>query len=162
MMLWHSSPSMMGRPSSPLNPHSSPQPGSSSPLTSPTPLFHQRPSVIPYLPLAFSITPNAHASTSQHRTRYTRRQSDPKRTPPPNADLFAEGTTPVEGAMWKEKFARRITDRERRKRAREQDLVKRRSGSAPVEEEMNEDEAERRAEEDDEEVSWGITDHDHL
>jgi hypothetical protein len=64
--------------------------------------------------------------------------------------------------MWKEKFARRITDRERRKRAREQDLVKRRSGSAPVEEEMNEDEAERRAEEDDEEVSWGITDHDHL
>lgn len=68
--------------------------------------------------------------------------------------MFGEGkgTTPVESAMWKERFARRVQDRERRMRVRAQDLDRRRS--IDTSDNMDdEDEAERAAQADDEEVS---------
>lgn len=69
-------------------------------------------------------------------------------------DPFAEskGVTPVESAMWKEKFARRVKDRERRRKAREVDLDRRRS-IGQSDEVMDEEEADRQAQADDEEVS---------
>jgi len=53
--------------------------------------------------------------------------------------------------MWKERFARRVQDRERRKRARAQDLDRRRSIDTS-DDVSDEDEAERVAQADDEEV----------
>jgi len=73
--------------------------------------------------------------------------------------LFGEGkgTTPVESAMWKERFARRVQDRERRMRVRAQDLDRRRS--IDTSDDMDdEDEAERAAQADDEEVSERFAD----
>jgi hypothetical protein len=72
---------------------------------------------------------------------------------PVQADFFAEGASPVTGAMWNERFARRISDRDRRTKAREESIQKRRSGSMAEDENMSEEETERRAREDDEEVS---------
>jgi hypothetical protein len=63
------------------------------------------------------------------------------------AELFAEGTTPTEGLMWRERFSRRMEDREKRRKSREAEIDRRR---VVVEEE--EDEA--KAREDDEEVSY--------
>lgn len=73
---------------------------------------------------------------------------------PKTPDPFGEsrGVTPVENAMWKKKFARRVQDRERRKRAREDDLTRRRS-LVVGDEAMDEEEADRQAQADDEEVS---------
>ena len=154
-IMWSSSPSAHGRPSSPLNPHSHSGP-SSSPMTSPTP-HHISPS-----PFTLGTPATRHRSSSSSTpTRYTRPNA--KRspaTPFPAAspysgggDLFGEGkgTTPVESAMWKERFARRVQDRERRKRARAQDLDRRRSIDTS-DDVSDEDEAERVAQADDEEV----------
>jgi len=82
--------------------------------------------------------------------------------------FFAEGTTPTEGAMWRERFHKRMEERERRKKAREAEINRRRStgdvnagtvkgrnggGGAGVIDNEDEEEADRRAQADDEEVS---------
>lgn len=143
-----SSPQMLGRPSSPLNPHTL---SSSSPLTSPSPIY--------ITPKSHTLHPFSVASSSsskQRSTRYTR-PVEAKRTssyPTGPLDLFSEGTTPMEGTMWRERFTRRIEERERRKRVREIDLARRRSlpESTHRIDGMNEEEADRRAQADDEEV----------
>ena len=55
----------------------------------------------------------------------------------------------MEGAMWRERFTRRIEERDRRKKARESDLARRRSLPEQMEEE---EEADQRSQKDDEEV----------
>lgn len=161
------------RPSSPLNPNSSSQAGhmgSSSPLTSPM----AGPSTLPMpsTPSPFGLHPASSLSKrsspgGSFSTRYQRPLPRARHSFPLDntgaGDLFTtEGTTPVEGAMWKERFSRRMEERERRKKAREADISRRRSmsvgagagssspGGMSVEEE---EEADRRAQEDDEEVS---------
>ncbi|OCF45867.1 hypothetical protein I317_00355 [Kwoniella heveanensis CBS 569] len=81
------------------------------------------------------------------------------------ADLFSEASTPTESLLWRERFSRRAEERERRKKARDADLDRRRgiasssgnhgegrtgngTSSTPEEEE----EADRRAQADDEEI----------
>ncbi|RSH92188.1 hypothetical protein EHS25_008603 [Saitozyma podzolica] len=147
---------MLRRGSSPLNPYSD---RSSSPLTSPTPHHgHAGPSTLSLHQLAAPVgRPTFHhasSSTSLTPTRYRRPQSA-KRHSLPGGDLFAEGTTPMEGAMWRERLSRRMEERERRRRAREEDLGRRRrsAGSSEGDEaSMDEEEADRRAQEDDEEI----------
>ncbi|WWC59494.1 uncharacterized protein I303_102050 [Kwoniella dejecticola CBS 10117] len=72
------------------------------------------------------------------------------------SDLFSEGTTPTEGLMWREKFSRRVEERERRKSQREGNIDKRRGIDASANRrEMSveeEEEADRKAQEDDEEI----------
>ena len=154
-LLWTTSPTMIGRPSSPLNPHAHP-PSSSSPMTSPSPSTSQA-TIRPFhlaqssgSPRSLSYITPPHAS---HPTRYARPNAKRAQTTPASSpsDFFAEGTTPVEGAMWKERFTRRIFDRERRKKARTEDLNRRRSVENS---DMDEEEELRMAKEDDEEVSW--------
>jgi hypothetical protein len=114
------------RASSPLNPHTSSSPPStmsyfSTGQSSPTP-------------------PSQHS----HKTRYKRPEVK-KYTNSAPAELFAEGTTPTEAQMWRERFSRRVIDRERRKKGREAEVDRRRG---PIH--IEEDEA--KAQEDDEEV----------
>jgi hypothetical protein len=129
-----SAPFTLGRPSSPLNPNpttsSSPPPASSSTrfssgsggLSSPTPMSHKA------------------------KTRYKRPDVQSKRyLQSAPAELFAEGTTPTEGLMWRERFSRRMEDREKRRKSREAGIDKRRV--------VVEEEDEAKAREDDEEVS---------
>ncbi|WWD21519.1 hypothetical protein CI109_106005 [Kwoniella shandongensis] len=187
MLLALSSPQMMGRASSPLNPNAPPHPppSSSSPMTSPTPSFaypsfsaslytsptnrlqqhnqnrsHSLPS-----PTA-GPGPSSSSSSSRRntptQTRYTRPLSSSSSTRRIHAqDLFTtsstEGTTPtpMEGLLWKERFNRRMKERERRKERRQADLDKRRGtigGSSDPLDIEDEEEADRRAQEDDEEI----------
>jgi hypothetical protein len=159
-MMWSSSPTALGLPSSPLNPHTTPAgPSSSSPVTSPTP-SHTAPSPFTLAPPSFRHRP---ASQPQLIPRYQRPVA--KRSPTTarpasdlhaqaSADLFGEGTgaSPVQSAMWKERFARRVKDRERRRKARDDDLDRRRSIERS-DEIVDEEEADRQAQADDEEVS---------
>lgn len=59
----------------------------------------------------------------------------------------------MEGAMWRERFGRRLVEREKRKVVRKAELDKRRSVDRS-DEVMDDDEADRRAQADDEEVSY--------
>jgi len=155
-VMWSSSPSAMGRPSSPLNPYTNHAGPSSSPMTSPTPpQQHQFPS-----PFTLGAPPSRQRPATNLQTRYNRPSSRrsssfPLQTPPhpSGGDPFGEGkgATPVESAMWKERFTRRVKDRERRKRARDDDINRRRSMDRS-DEILDEEEADRRAQEDDEEV----------
>ncbi|ORY30388.1 hypothetical protein BCR39DRAFT_529618 [Naematelia encephala] len=158
-LLW-SSPIMLGRSSSPLNPNARSD-RSSSPLTSPTPFASSSrgrafPALTQGLHDGSPTLKHRHSQPYEYRhrpipTRYTR-PTAAKRHSLPAGDLFTEGTTPTEGAMWREKFSRRIEERERRKRAREDDLERRRSSGGRDDELMSEEEADRRAQEDDEEI----------
>jgi len=160
-VMWSSSPSALGRPSSPLNPHTNYAGPSSSPVTSPTPPQHHQ------FPSQFTLgaPPMRHRPASNLQTRYNRPSSRrassfPLQTPPhapSGGDPFGEGkgATPVESAMWKERFTRRVKDRERRKRARDEDINRRRSMERS-DEILDEEEADRRAQEDDEEVRLAL------
>lgn len=159
-------PQNYGRPSSPLNPHS----GSSSPLTSPTPttsygsMHHlypspqagpSRPPRMTHRP--FSLPSPSSSSAGSSNSRYGKRPTAPSRQrsslPPSNGqvDLFTEGTSPVQGQMWRDRLSRRMEERERRKRAREGEIGRRRGQNG--EGDVDQEEADRRAQEDDEEVS---------
>ena len=92
----------------------------------------------------FSTGQSSPTPPSQHKTRYKRPEAK-KYTNSAPAELFAEGTTPTEAQMWRERFSRRMIDRERRKKGREAEVDKRRG---PIH--IEEDEA--KAQEDDEEV----------
>nr|XP_019047140.1 hypothetical protein I302_03747 [Kwoniella bestiolae CBS 10118]OCF26070.1 hypothetical protein I302_03747 [Kwoniella bestiolae CBS 10118] len=137
--------------SSPLNPNSHAR--SSSPLSSPTPgpSSSSRPFQSFSLPSPSLKSP----STPLKSTRYIRPS---KRSSLPSSssttDLFSEGTTPMEGQMWREKFTRRVEAREKRKADRTRELDKRRgTGVGGREMSVEEEEAEdRRAQEDDEEI----------
>jgi hypothetical protein len=83
-------------------------------------------------------------SQHSHKTRYKRPETKKYMNSAP-AELFAEGTTPTEAQMWRERFSRRMIDRERRKKGREAEVDKRRG---PIH--IEEDEA--KAQEDDEEA----------
>ena len=133
-----SSPYSFGRPSSPLNPHSdrSSSPPSSSSSSS-TASFRQR----------TVHNPSSPSPTMGHKTRY-QRPNQKKYLASAPSELFAEGTTPTEGLMWREKFSKRVEDRERRRQNREGAIDRRRGGLDVFEEE---DEEKARA--DDEEVS---------
>ncbi|WVF69778.1 hypothetical protein IAT40_004557 [Kwoniella sp. CBS 6097] len=215
-----SSPShayMMSTPrsSSPLNPNNyghQPQhhPSSSSPMTSPTPMYSQTSTHLqsfPFPSLASASTLTSHVSagpSSSSSSRYTfntstngnsngfkvkpknsspgqftsqprysaqrsKRYSLPAASSSPSssshthpADLFSEASTPTESLLWRERFSRRAEERERRKKARDADLDRRRgvtpsyhghgvqivAALTPEEEE----EADRRAQQDDEEI----------
>lgn len=73
-------------------------------------------------------------------------------------DLFTEGTSPVQGQMWRDRLGRRMEERERRKRTREDDMGRRRDtlGSLSAE---DQEAADKRAAEDDEEVSLSVENH---
>lgn len=193
-----SSPQMLGRPSSPLNPYAE---RSSSPVTSPTPPYFQAKRSFSFS-LYDTSGPSSGGTTSSLRGSNMARHSNqefhrtsgsgagPSSSPTSNLttryqrpstrrpgstghvnltarevsspDLFAEGTTPTEGAMWRERFSRRMEERERRRKARQVDLDRRRSSDAsPAMDDLAgseaEEEAERRAQADDEEVSSGLT-----
>lgn len=81
---------------------------------------------------------------STHKTRYKRPETKKYLHSAP-AELFAEGTTPTEGQMWRERFTRRMVDRERRKKIREVEVDKRRGV-------IHEEQDEAKILEDDEEV----------
>ena len=170
-MLWSSSPSSSGRPSSPLNPHAHAVHPSSSHASSssPTPPSGYASQTSLGSPLKHRSHPCSQSQSRAHTLRYprpARRHSDQSSqagpiTPRSNHtthnhshhhDIFAEGATPVGSAMWKERLARRVQDRERRRRARELDLERRR-GSGYGDPVMDEEEADRQAQADDEEVS---------
>ena len=149
-----SSPAMLGRPSSPLNPsHAS---SSSSPLSSPTPLPSYNITRTVRLPLT--------STSSRHATRYKRpgeAQRGLSNTSSQN-DLFGGGgSTPLEGAMWRERFTRRAEERERRKQLRDDEIARRRSltdphptpvRNQPLGDFMNQEESDQKAQADDEEV----------
>ncbi|TYJ56895.1 hypothetical protein B9479_002340 [Cryptococcus floricola] len=161
--------------SSPLNPFSHPPsvpdpqqsrhaPSSSppaNPMSSPTPFFRRSPGG-----LESSSGPGL--GKGKLSTRYTRpaRKSLPSALPsyspagPSNGDLFSEGTTPLEGAMWRERFTRRMDERENRKKAKERNLEMRRGIGRPLftdDIEEDEDELERKEKEDDDEIYRRIT-----
>lgn len=92
----------------------------------------------------FSTGQSSPTPSSQHKTRYKRPEAK-KYTNSAPAELFAEGTTPTEAQMWRERFSRRMIDRERRKKGREAEVDKRR-GTIHIEED------DAKAQEDDEEV----------
>lgn len=193
-MLWSSSPSAMGRASSPLNPNSHTpsrhQPPSSSPQTSPTPAgqsfqsfgfaLGSPPTKDRASPSSFSPLASTSSSFGSSGLRYPR-PSQTRRVPTSSSyasarkgkqvDLFGHNgiygpsasmggaagaigdqVSPVEGAMWKERFDRRIKDRERRQRAREMDIGRRR-GFDPTRDGISEEELDQQAQADDEEVS---------
>lgn len=81
-----------------------------------------------------------------HKTRYSR-PSQTKYLASAPSELFTEGTTPTEALMWREKFSKRVEDRERRRQSRDVAVDRRRGGLDVFEEE---DEEQARA--DDEEV----------
>ncbi|WWC86885.1 uncharacterized protein L201_001764 [Kwoniella dendrophila CBS 6074] len=170
------------RSSSPLNPNHS---RSSSPLSSPTPgpsssslTFsnsfgnignYQSFSSAPLFPVLGITNSSSSPSSSNSKstilsTRYSRPNKKPSlgstsSSPLPinnDSDLFSEGTTPMEGFMWREKFTRRLKERERRKEQRNQSIDKRRGIiSNSVNREMSleeEEEEDRKAQEDDEEI----------
>ncbi|WVQ76001.1 hypothetical protein IAR50_005637 [Cryptococcus sp. DSM 104548] len=160
--------------SSPLNPSSHPPfapdsqqsrhaPSSSppaNPMSSPTPFFRPPPGR-----LGLSPGP-AGQGRGKLSTRYTRpaRNSLPSALPSYNSagngDLFSEGTTPLQGAMWRERFTRRMDERTRRKDAKEKNLERRRGIGRPLFEdelEEDEDELERKAKEADDEIYRRIT-----
>ncbi|KAK8847428.1 hypothetical protein IAR55_005286 [Kwoniella newhampshirensis] len=167
MLLARSSPQMMGRPSSPLNPNAPPPPSSSPPMTSPTPSYSY-----PYISPMTQRTANrsgvggpSNERTPIRQTRYSRPSSASSSSKRPShrqllsdhpQDLFTTGgTTPMEGLLWKERFSRRMKERERRKERRQADLDRRRgvgSGSSDPIEAEDEEEADRKAQEDDEEI----------
>ncbi|KAK4687784.1 hypothetical protein P7C73_g2338, partial [Tremellales sp. Uapishka_1] len=126
--------------SSPLNPNRGER--SSSPLSSPTPSFTH--------PIPFACSSTHHLKRVTMPTRY-RRPEQAKRLSfgQKEADLFSEGATPTQSAMWRDKLSRRMEESERRKRAKRQDLEERRSivysDTAETEEEV------RQAQADDEE-----------
>jgi hypothetical protein len=165
-------PQTLGRPSSPLNPHA----GSSSPLTSPTPL--QQSQLGGHFAMQQVLYPDSSASAGPSRpfrgrnlslpsvsgsgnARFARRPTAPahSRSSLPSGttaglayplDLFTEGTSPVQGQLWRDRLGRRMEERERRKRSREEEMGRRRGLPA---EEIDQEAADRRAQEDDEEVS---------
>lgn len=172
------------RSSSPLNPLTSSSP-TSHPLSSPTPsgpaplplsfspAEHASSTSSPSRAHGYGLGISSSASTSTPRSasasttprplsaRYVRGQStrrSPRPTAPPaliSADLFSEGTTPTEGAMWRERLARRMADRQRKKQRRD-DALTRRRGMDDFDEPEDEDERERQAQADDEEVSGDV------
>ncbi|WVO16549.1 hypothetical protein L204_104228 [Cryptococcus depauperatus] len=143
--------------SSPLNPFTQPvknhldtcHASSSSPQTSPTPFFRSIPGGAPP-PLTKSQGRKQSLSTRYERP--ARRISASASSPiaGTSTDLFSEGTTPLEGAMWRERFTRRMQERKRRREAKDRDLNKRRGISKQSS--LDEEEAERKAQEDDEEI----------
>lgn len=154
--------------SSPLNPYthphsitsaypSMPSSSSSPPQSSPTPCLRQLPHPTP---LFRSSPVSGKGKLSTRYQRPARKSlSSSVTTGPSNlgtrdTDLFSEGTTSLEGAMWRERFTRRMEERERRRKARNANLNRRRGidglGLSGVS--LDEDEAERKAQEDDEEV----------
>jgi hypothetical protein len=166
-------PQNFGRPSSPLNPHAS----SSSPITSPTPQHQSHPHTLQHH--LYPISPNQAiagpsrprqrragslpspaSSSSSTSTRYARRPTAPtiNRTVSSNSglglggplDLFTEGTSPVQGQLWRDRLGRRMEERERRKRVRENDMHRRRDIQGVDDEDQ--EAADKRAAEDDEEV----------
>ncbi|OWZ76119.1 hypothetical protein C366_05594 [Cryptococcus neoformans Tu401-1] len=165
-----SSPPVTNYPfsSSPLNPYTHPHsitsvcpsmPASSSspPRSSPTPCLRQLPHPAP---LFRSSPVSGKGKLSTRYQRPARKSLPSSLTAGPSdlgtrdTDLFSEGTTPLEGAMWRERFSRRIEERERRRNARDANLNRRRGidgfGLRGVT--LDEDEAERKAQEDDEEI----------
>ncbi|BEI99616.1 hypothetical protein CcaverHIS631_0406590 [Cutaneotrichosporon cavernicola] len=105
----------------------------------------------------------SHAGSSPRplSARYTRgstTRGSPRPTAPKPSrelilpDLFTEsGNTPTQGAMWCNRLARRMADRERKKQRRE-DALTRFRGMTDHEEPEDEDERERQAQADDEEI----------
>ena len=154
-MLWSSSPAMLGRPSSPLNPLAHP-PSSSSPLSSPTPPSSNVASTSATLlrPGSSSqmyVANGRRPSQPVFHTRYQRptgRRSQSASVSPQSP--FGDGTSPIESSMWKERLERRVAERAKRKEARDQ-LFDRRRGTG--QELADEEEFDRQAEADDEEVS---------
>ncbi|WWC67973.1 uncharacterized protein I206_101892 [Kwoniella pini CBS 10737] len=153
------SPYMMNIPrsSSPLNPNLN---TSSDPLSSPTPSssrnyqsfsLHSNKNSSPSVPLLSTryIRPSSSSKKSSSSSS-SRRASSSNET---NSDLFSEGTTPTEGLMWREKFTRRLEERERRKKSRELNLDKKRGLQQKREFNLEEEEeADRKAQQDDEEI----------
>ncbi|OCF76964.1 hypothetical protein I204_02673 [Kwoniella mangroviensis CBS 8886] len=145
------------RSSSPLNPN--PNVRSSSPLSSPTPGSSSSRYQSFSLPSPSSYKSYSNGTAQLRSTRYMRpskRASLPSSsTTPTGSDLFSEGTTPMEGLMWREKFSRRVEAREKRKADRNNELDKRRGLSGSIQREMSveeEEEQDRKAQEDDEEI----------
>ncbi|WRT64748.1 uncharacterized protein IL334_001682 [Kwoniella shivajii] len=155
------------RSSSPLNPNS--HVSSSSPLSSPTPSssasFSSSHTITRgyqafQLPSYRSSTSSPNSSSpSSRQTRYTRPSKRSSTSLPPSSsstgnDLFSEGTTPMEGLMWREKFTRRVEEREKRKINRNKELDKRRGMEKRLnfDQQQEEEEFDRKAQEDDEEI----------
>lgn len=66
-------------------------------------------------------------------------------------DFFSGDTTPTESAMWRDKFARRLADSQRRRSARDAEIARRRGTEPPPD--LDDPDAEQRAMQEDEEVS---------
>lgn len=133
--------------SSPLNPRSS-----SPPPSSPTPGGYSSPARLP---------PFGRSNTTPLSARYrtptsslaSRRPGPGGRTPSSPGDFFSGDTTPTESAMWRDKFARRLADSQRRRSARDAEIARRRGTEPPPD--MDDPDAEQRAMQEDEEVSEG-------
>ncbi|WWD00616.1 hypothetical protein V866_007551 [Kwoniella sp. B9012] len=145
------------RSSSPLNPN--PNVRSSSPLSSPTPGSSSSRYQSFSLPSPSSYKTSPNGAAQLRSTRYVRPSKRPSlpssSLTPTGSDLFSEGTTPMEGLMWREKFSRRVEAREKRKADRNNELNKRRGLSESAWREMSveeEEEQDRIAQEDDEEI----------
>ncbi|WVQ69287.1 uncharacterized protein L199_007504 [Kwoniella botswanensis] len=145
------------RSSSPLNPN--PNVRSSSPLSSPTPGSSSSRYQSFSLPSPSSYRSAPSGAAQLRSPRYVRPSKRPSlpssSTTTTGSDLFSEGTTPMEGLMWREKFSRRVEAREKRKADRNNELDKRRGLSGSVKREMSveeEEEQDRKAQEDDEEI----------
>lgn len=140
------------RSSSPLNPRSS-----SPPPSSPTPGGYSSLSGTPSRLPAFgrsNTTPtplSARYRTTPNSSLASRRPGLNGRLPSSPGEFFSPDTTPTESAMWRDKFARRLADSQRRRNARDADLARRR-GTEPLPD-MDDPDAEERAMQEDEEVS---------
>lgn len=136
------SPPTMLCMSSPLNPHRSSN-RSSSPMSSPTPMP--------------SPLPSRRNHTRHAQPQFPRSRSAIGSTSSSAATLFpeaaTEGATPVESAMWRDRFRRRCAEKQRRDTERKDEVAKRR-GMLGYGQDLMEDEEEamKRAELEDEEV----------
>lgn len=182
-------PQNYGRPSSPLNPHAGSSSPITSPTPQYAshphlPMHHYFPAppsaeAGPSRPLqrprngsgiGNGRVPSFSSPGSGSSSRFGRRPTAPAHTRSAGSsavvgglggplDLFTEGTSPVQGQLWRDRLGRRMEERERRKRARENEMGRRRDIEGDdADQNQDQEAADRRAQEDDEEVSSSLSD----
>lgn len=134
------------RSSSPLNPRSS-----SPPPSSPTPGGYSSPARLAPFGRSNTTPLSARYRTTPTSSLASRRPGPGGRVPSSPGDFFSGDTTPTESAMWRDKFARRLADSQRRRSARDAEIARRRGTEPPPD--LDDPDAEQRAMQEDEEVS---------
>ena len=111
-------------------------------------------------PLPFTRRDHTHTRHAQPQFPRSRSQNGSTSSLTSAADGTMEGATPVESAMWRDRFRRRCAEKQRRDTERKDQMARRRGIHVRGQDEMqdeDEEEATKRAELEDEEVGLSLT-----